>query len=303
MLELGIATGLLCGLGHAVTYLFSRRFVTTPGQTSFQLLVLAHLIMGGFSAVALALLWRVPLCPWGAVLWPLGACTAFYFAGQACLFQAMRLVEPSRVASLLGLKIPLVALLVMLAGGAVIGARQWAAIGLVLVAANLLRVNRGQAAVPVRGLAWVGGACCGYALSDFHILRLIRCFDAGGSPQAAGFCVALSYALAGLVALVFLGRVRPAPPAAWRQALPFAVAWYFSMLALFATFALVGTVLGVILQATRGVFAVVLGALVAHWGHVALEEAVPPAVRLRQAAAALLMLGAIALYVLSASGT
>ena len=69
------------------------------------------------------------------------------------------------------------------------------------------------------------------------------------------------------------------------------------MVALYACFGFVGAVFGNVLFSTRGIMAVVLGALLAHLGWHDLEEKVDRVTLLRRLTAAVLMTAAIAAYV------
>jgi hypothetical protein len=71
------------------------------------------------------------------------------------------------------------------------------------------------------------------------------------------------------------------------------------MVFLYACFALVGVVLGNIVQSTRGLISILIAPVMARsddFGH--LETAHPPHAVARRAAVAVLMTGAVALYVL-----
>jgi hypothetical protein len=69
----------------------------------------------------------------------------------------------------------------------------------------------------------------------------------------------------------------------------------------YATLGLVGPVLGVALQSTRGIFSICLGALVAHRFHrEGLEVSLGWTVFLRRLLSAVLMFGGIVLYTLAA---
>ena len=85
-------------------------------------------------------------------------------------------------------------------------------------------------------------------------------------------------------------------PGDWLYALPFAAAWLLSMVFLYACFALIGPVFGNILQSTRGILSIVLGAGLARLGVEHLEERVPRAVLLQRIGAALLMCIAVWLF-------
>jgi hypothetical protein len=106
----------------------------------------------------------------------------------------------------------------------------------------------------------------------------------------------ITYSICGAVFLPLLPRVRPFSREDRRAALGYAATWLASMVALYVCFALVGPVFGTILQSTRGLFSVVLGAVLAHRGWHELEPPVTRGAFLRRLAAAAFMTAAIAVY-------
>jgi cytochrome c biogenesis protein CcdA len=86
--------------------------------------------------------------------------------------------------------------------------------------------------------------------------------------------------------------------AAWRAALTYAVTWLAAMASLYVCFGFVGALFGNVVQSTRGIMSVVIGALLAHLGWHELEQRVDRATLVRRIGAAVLMTAAIAVYVL-----
>lgn len=299
----GICIGLLCGLAHAVTYLFSRRFMKTEGHTAGQLAVLAHIAMGVMSVCLLPFLWRTPENGWLVTAWPLFGCTVFYMAGQICMFRAVEIIEASRVAPMLGIKIAVLAMMITVTGTGHVSPRQWVAVAIGIVAVRLINFSPGsaQTKVPLSAYLWVVCTCIGYALSDFHIGLLLKALSSNQSPAMSAFAVVLTYTLAGSGALLFFIKYRKSTAKAWRMAIPFSIGWYASMMTLFITMGYIGVVGAAILQSTRGIWAICLGVGIAHLGHVHLESKVPLKQRLIQFAAGLLMCVAIGLYATGAS--
>jgi drug/metabolite transporter (DMT)-like permease len=292
-----MVVGFLCAFAHAISYLFSRHFTAGSGRTSGQLIAIAHIIMGALSLCALPWLWRTPEAGWASAAVPLVATAGFYLAAQVCLFQALRVTESSRVAPLLGLKIVFLALLVTTTGSESVTMLQWAAVLCAVISVYLLNSGGSGEGVPRSGLLWLLGACLGYSLSDFHIPQLIHALREDGGIREAVHAVALTYTVCGAVGLVlYIVRHRSSSRADWAAAVPFAISWFAAMIFLFAAMAFVGVVLAVILQSTRGLLAILLAVLVSGWGYEALERKTTWTIRLRQVGAALLMIGAIALY-------
>ena len=302
-LALGVAAGLVAALASAISYLISRHHGNRAGGGSLRLLVLAHAVMG---------LASVPLCWWLApAAWPAGlgwllplaGLVLSYVAGQAAVFAALKQVPASRLAPLLGLKLVILALLVSLQPNGQLDGWQWLAVGLCVVAAGMLQ--RGGA-VSMKPLGIVVLACFGFAVSDLYIVALIdylgSAVDASGEPlsrlHAGGLAMAVTFITCGVVAMMVLVVSPPLRPRDRRDriaAVQYAATWLGGMVALYACFGLVGAVCGNVLQATRGVMAIVIGAALARAGWHDLEERVDRATFLRRFAAGCLMVTAIAI--------
>jgi hypothetical protein len=108
------------------------------------------------------------------------------------------------------------------------------------------------------------------------------------------FLFLLLAALATLL-LPWLGSRRPKD---WRDASPFAVTWFTSMICLFFAFGQIGIVLGTILQCTRGFMTILLGVMLMYLGFEHIEPRQPRSVILRRLAAGLLMFLGITLYII-----
>jgi hypothetical protein len=151
--------------------------------------------------------------------------------------------------------------------------------------------------------------CLSFAISDIFIIRLIDGLQAGAMTSsvaisrlhAGGLAMALTYGLCGLLFVPLVVALRPYTRTDWVAAAQYASAWLLSMVGLYCCFGLVGVVFGNILQSTRGVMSVALGAALAHLGWHELEQRVDRATLLRRLAAARLMTAAIALYVIDLS--
>lgn len=291
----GIVAGLLAAVSQAVSYLFSRRFVIRHKHGTLPLLVWSHLIMGAVSLVALIVFHRVwiPFSTTAAV--PTVIATLAYLAGQALLISALRMTEASRVTPLLGLKVFIVALISATFLGQGFTGLQWAAVALSVVAAFLL--NRIGGTLPVRSLLLVVGACVGYSFSDLAVRQVVLSFGETPLFLASVLSVALCYTLAGLFAAIIWPFVRCCREQ-WTDAVPYSAAWLIGMVFLFACFGSIGVVFGNILQSGRGLISIGLGVLVARYGVGSIERRVKPALVLRRAAAAGLMIAAVALYYL-----
>ncbi|MFM8953413.1 MAG: EamA family transporter [Planctomycetaceae bacterium] len=300
----GLVAGLAAAACSAVCYLITRHHGNRTGGGSLRLLVLGHVIMG---LICLPIVWAIrPVTLAAPIRWlpPLLGSTACYLAGQGIVFATLKRMPASRLAPLLGLKIVMLAGIVSLLPGEALDPIQWLAVGASVAAAAMLQRTGGGG--PPAAAAAVLAACLMFALADLCIVQLIDALHAGGTdwwPQverlhAGCFAMAITYVLCGLLVALLLPWALPRDRRDWTAAGQYAVAWLAGMAGLYICFGLVGAVFGNILQSTRGIIAVGLGAVLAHLGWHDLEEQVDRATLLRRLAAAVLMTAAIALYVI-----
>jgi hypothetical protein len=310
-LAFGVAAGLGCALFSSISYLVSRHHGTRRSGGSRRLLVLAHLLMG---IACLPVAWQ--LIPaevssttlWSRSIWT--ACfvsTGSYFVGQACVFYLLTRADASKLSPLLGLKIIALALIVSLVLQQSLAPGQWLAVA--LCAAATVVQQRGGAGVTATALALLGFACCCFAVADLGIVALIDALELAlpiSRLRAGSLAMALTYVLGGLFVLPLVATeyARPQRPTSrdWLAAAEYSAAWLTAMVSLYACIGSVGVVLSTILQSTRGVMSVVIGAVLAHLGWHDLESRVDQSMFFKRLAAAVLMTAAIATYVWSAAG-
>ena len=308
-LAFGVAAGLACALFSSISYLISRHHGTRRPGGSRRLLVLAHLLMG-LACLPVAW-WLIPAETSADRLfsWPIwSACfvsTGSYGVGQACVFHLLTRADASRLSPLLGLKIIALAVIVSLALRQPITAGQWLAV--ILCGAAAVVQQRGGAGVTAAALALLGFACCCFAVADLGIIALINALDAAlpiSRLTAGSLAMALTYVLGGLIVMPLVASeyARRQPPTArdWLAATEYAAAWLTAMVSLYACIGSVGVVLSTILQSTRGVMSVVIGAILAHCGWHDLEGRVDRVMFAKRTVAAVLMTAAIAIYVWTA---
>ena len=311
-LGLGVVSGLAAAGFSAVSYLVSRHYglgQRTLGRkgAALRLLAVSHLLMAAVCIPLTWAAWPATSPPVRLFAVPLALSVGFYLLGQSSLFAALKRVEASRMAPLLGLKIVMLAVIVSFVLGHVLDTRQWLAVALSVAAAVMLQAGRG--AVPAQAFGFVLACCLCFAIADIYIIRLIDGLQAGAMTSSAvisrlhagGLAMTLTYGLCGLLFVPLVVGLRPYTRTDWVAASQYASAWLLSMVGLYCCFGLVGVVFGNILQSTRGVMSVAIGAALAHLGCHELEQRIDRATLLRRLAAALLMTAAIALYVIDLS--
>ena len=306
---LGTLFGLASAWGHSLAYLASRGFTggspERPARGSaFDLLVLAHALLGVGAAALLAATWDAAAV--AGALGPLGVSFVCFLVAQASLFAALQRVEASTVAPLLSAKI------VALAG------LSWALEGrpVTPLAALAIALAMGGAAVvggagkrpDARSLAVLLAAVCGYAGCDMGIVRAIDAMTPPGpsgaqSLGAALRCVGVLYSALGLLAAALLpwvlgrgGHPGVSPGARWAGAASYAACWALAMATLFSAFSLLPVVLVAILQSTRSLWSVLLGGLLGRLGFGHLETRHGAGVLGLRVAGAAALVAAVGLY-------
>jgi drug/metabolite transporter (DMT)-like permease len=305
-LAFGMAAGLAAAFFSSISYLISRHHGTRRPGGSRRLLVLAHLLMSlGCVPVTWQLLpsaesvsaFTVP-----AVWLPCLISTLSYFGGQACLFHLLTRADASRLSPLLGLKIVAQALLLTVVVQRSLAPMQWLAI--VLCGAAAIVLQQGRSGVHLHVLGMLALACFGFAVADLEIVSLIDGLETEltvSRLRAGTIAMSMTYVLGGVIMFPFAVaeyRRRPAPEIKdWLAAMQYSAAWMGAMITLYACIGSVGVILSTILQSTRGIMSVVLGAILAHHGWHELESRVDRRMLLKRIIAAALMTAAIGVYV------
>lgn len=308
---LGIVAGLFSGACMSLSYLLSRHHALgypaeVRQKAACGLLVRSHLIMGAVAAPLAAWLGAESLPHRAGYLLPLLASAGFYLGGNVLFFGLLRRVEASRLTPFLGLKVFVLSLIVATFLGQPLSATQWMAVALSVVATALLQGGGGG--LGGRDLGRILLVCTCFALADLFIVRLIDVLDTStaAAPRrllAAVEAMLLTYMACGMACGAALSTGRFRTPAgrdgdAWRAAGRYAAAWLVAMVTLYVCFSLIGAVFGNVVQSTRGILSVVIGALLAHLGWHELEQRVDRATLARRIGAAVLMTAAIAVYVM-----
>jgi drug/metabolite transporter (DMT)-like permease len=293
---LGIGLGLAAAVCQSATYLQSRHFVGGENGGRLRLLFLSCLIQGVVSLVLLPFVWSPQMPPLRQYIIPLVISSSTYMIGQAFLFTALRHTEASRVSPFLGMKIVILALLSWLVLGKEITTLQWIAVVIATIAAWSLNSSGGG--IPLRATLAILMTCLGYSVSDLFIRITIDHLTPLPPLRASVVALVLTYIVCGLTALPLWWKIGKISWTDLRRATPFALTWLTSMAFLYACFATVGVVLGNIVQSSRGLISILSAPMVARgdWSH--LETKAPAHAVLRRAAVGVLMMLAVALYVI-----
>lgn len=294
MITIGILSGLLAAVLQGCSYFLSRHFLMRSGN-ALQLLIVSQLILAAVALPALPFL--TPASAWStANLVPLLNCSLTFLLGQLAFFQALRRIESSQLASIIGLKVVLVPFLLFLFTGALFSRGQLAALALALAAALLMNY-RGGGRFQWHGMGYCFAALLFYSWSDIGVKMLVSGIEAGSTMRAALVGVCFNNVFIGLVLLPF--AVKFTRRRMYREALPYALCWGAGIVGIFVCFGFIGPAFGNIVQSMRGVISLLIGIVLAHCGYDYLERKASRAVWRRRGAAALAMVLAIAVYALA----
>lgn len=302
---LGMATGVVSAFIQSCSYIVSGTYVKRTGRPGWTLALPQRFVMAPFYA-ALAWFFR-PQAADADLRGIILACLcmlAGVLAGDTGLFQMQRTVEPSRVAPLQAVKIPIIAVISFLLLEQSFGPMKILAIAFVLGSAALLFGAGRRIRLPAWG--WLLVCTTGFAASDLSIGRVLGLtHDAcGGVLRSSLFALGLThfvsavFGFAGYCVQRGLGAERPRGTDWIRYVIPYGALWMVSMVFLFVCFSLAGVVPGTIAQSTRGLISVMLGWALARHGFADVDAEVPRSVFFRRILAALLVMAAMAAYAL-----
>lgn len=293
---LGIVTGLATALLQSFSYIFSRRYILRKGSSGGVLFSVSHIQMGILSIVTLP--FTLHSFPSVSVIMPLLGTAGFYLAAQWVLFRTLRHHESSQITPLLGLKIPLTGIFLFLLFGKMIHPLGWFAICLCAAGSMIISPPRGR--IEIKLLATILIITAGYSGSDISIPHLInRMKDVSNLPIVAALC--LTYIFCGIIGTIvlFYGNFKKNNPLSIQiQTLifPYSITWFLSIGTLFVCFSQIGPVFGSMLQATRGIISVMLGALLTYFGYLTIENLSSRRILLFRLFGGLVITGAIVLY-------
>jgi drug/metabolite transporter (DMT)-like permease len=304
MLVIGILLALAAALAQSTSYILSRVFVVGRSDGSNQLLIISHILQGLAGVPLVVFLWPDDMPAASRYAWPLAGDAVFYMIGQAGLFFALRHTQASRVAPLLSMKVVLLAIFAAVFLHEPIAPLQWLAVLMAVAAAFVLNYTGGG--IGRLAILGVSLAVIGYSLSDTCIKVFLEVItpafgdasQVGPRLRASMLGVGLAYVICGCVAVTLLPWAGSRNWRTWAAAVPFSATWLLSMFLLYGSFATAGIVLANIVQSSRGIWSVVLGAVLASWGLLHLESHVGRGVFVRRLGATVLMCAAIALYML-----
>lgn len=219
-----------------------------------------------------------------------------FFVGQGSFFTALRFFEASKLSSLLGMKIIVLTLVYTVFYDMVPNGLQIIAILISAVAAVMINWS-GKGKFLTAGWLFVAITLVCYSFSDINETAMILCLKNSslGTFRSALGAAAVGYTALGVCSLPGLFFVK-FEKKLFLLSFPYAFLWLFSQVMLFCCYALILPIFGNMILASRGVFSVILGGVLARCGVRDLDASISGKQWLLRGVAALLMIVAIALY-------
>ena len=298
----GIFCGLFAAILNSVGYIFGARFLLHY-KSVLRLTMVSSLIMMVLSLPLMLILFpHGKLQRPGEFLLMIFVWILAYWLGQGCFFMTLKYINASCLASLLGLKIVLLALIFMFFTHKNPGSWQWVAVLLATGAAisfNWSGAKIGNAA----GIFFLLTTLIGYCLCDISETKLIQCvMECGYSPMWSSVTVAaIIYSILGICSLPFLFFLKLSRKQVVYAA-PNAVLWIASQVMLMVCFALLLPVFANVILSTRGIFSVLLGALLSAVGLSRFDSHISRSQWIKRGISAIAMIVAIAVYSLAEAG-
>ena len=287
----GISLGIATAIMQSLSYLASASFIKKHGS-GFKLLIFSHLAMGAISAVLLPFFLPVKFFAGGTVsIVFMSVWIVTFVLGQGGFFFSQKYIESSRLASLLGLKIIVLAIASLMLFGGRINQLQIAGILLSTVAAFIMNWSSGKALCG-KGIIALAISLVAFSATDLTETEMVLFADQGNIVSAGIGITLLCYLTLGICSLPFLFKIK------WnwtmqKDALPFALLWLISQMTLLICFGILRPVFGNIIQSSRGLFSVAFGIIACRLNWDVMEFCNDRKMWVRRGIAALMMTGGI----------
>lgn len=290
---LGICLGISAALFQTGGYIFSRISVK-QGMTPFQIWVSSQTIMGALGLLLLPFVWRNEVLSDNSLFWPFLGCFSGNLIGQYFFYRAEESIAPSRISSLIGLRVVTLAIAMALFGMETYDWVQVLAIILAVASAAVMNYQNG-------GFQWQGMGSLALMFvfllfSDISIKHFINGLDPGAMFQASLLAMSLVFASGGICLLPFAFKISRSQ---YKAITPYSICWFLKQFFLYSCFAAIGPVFGNIVMSSRGPLAIILTLILLHLGVHHLETPKGVSVWVRRSIATLMMLTAIVLYSLA----
>ena len=298
----GVFCGLSAAILNSVGYVFGTRFLLHY-KSAFRLTMVSTLVMMVLSLPLMFILFPYGKLPRpGEFLLLIPVWIFAYWLGQGSFFIALKYFNASCLASLLGLKIVLLALFFRFSTHETPGLWQWIAVLLATGAAISFNWSGAKLGSPA-GVFFLLTTLIGYCLCDIYETKIIQgVMECGYSLMRSSVTGAsIIYSSLGICSIPFLFFLKLSRKQVVYAA-PNAVLWIASQVMLMACFALLLPVFANVILATRGIFSVLLGVQLATFGLSKFDSQISRTQWIKRGVSACAMVLAITVYSLAEAG-
>ena len=292
---MGIFASALCALLQSCSYLSSAAFLKRY-NSSFALLVFSQLAMGIISIPVAVIFFprglfnNILQLALFLLVWLSVIC-----AGQYFFFATQRHIEPSRLSSLLGLKIVVLAAISTIFFAGKISPEQFTAILLATVAAVVMNGGSSTGKMTMKAFLLLAATVVSYCLADLTETKLMNIARSGNIwCDGLGVC-ATCYMILGICMLPLLKKCKFSFEQ-FKYGTPYGILYFGSQVALFVSFGLIGPVFANVIQSSRGIISVLLAVLLSSCKFCTLDAKGGKKLWLRRLICAVVMTLAIILY-------
>ena len=295
---MGIFAAALCALLQSFSYISSAAFMKRY-NSSFSLMIYSQVAMGIVS-IPISIIFfprglfnDIPLLCAFMLFWIIVTC-----AGQFFFFLTQKHIESSRLSSLLGLKIVVLAILTTCFGNNRISLMQLAAIVLATIAAVSMNGGKSTRPVTMKAICFLMSTVITYCLADLVETKLLNMSRSGNIwCDGLGVC-ATCYMILGF-AMIPLFKKWKFSYDRLKFGAPYGVLYFSSQVALFVSFGLIGPVFANVIQSSRGMISVAIGILLCHSSLSNLDAKGDKKLWIRRMVCAIIMTSAIILFACS----
>ena len=297
-MAMGIFAAALTAVLQSFSYISSAAF-NKRYNSSFKLLVFSQLAMGVVSIPITVIFFPRGLF---ADCSTTGLWLLFWIAitciGQYFFFATQNEIESSRLSSLLGLKIVVLAIITSVVSRELVSFPRLLAI--MLATAGAVGMNGGNSVrrVTLKAIVFLISTVISYCVADLIETHLLNMSRSGNIwCDSLGVCAAC-YMVLGLAMIPILRKTGFSLDEV-KCAAPYGILYFFSQVALFVSFGLIGPVFANVVQSSRGMISVAIGILLCRFGLSSLDVKGDRKLWIRRFICAGIMSAAIIIYACS----
>lgn len=292
---MGIFAAALTAFLQSLSYISSAAFIRRY-NSSWSLLICSQMAMGIVSIPVAVIFFPAALFdnPLRAFLY-LASWIAITCAGQYFFFATQKEIESSRLSSLLGLKIIILATISALLLQESLSLQKIAAVSLATFGAIGINSGKSTKKFTLKALFLMLLTVVSYSVADLVETSILKLSHSGNIwKDSLGVC-AFCYMLLGIFMIPVLNK-KNFSLERFKTGAPYGILFFASQITLFVSFGLIGPVFANVVQSSRGIISVALGIVLCKLGFSHLDVKGSRNLWIRRFICAVIMTTAIILY-------